>query len=273
VTRVASRLRWPYFARSPSGRVGLALLALFVLLAVLGPTFAPHPLDAPVGAPGQPPSGAFPLGTDELGRDVLSRVLNGGGSVLGLAGLATALTYAIGISVGLIAGYSRSLVDSILMRTVDLFLSFPALLLLLLLVTGLGSGIVVLIVGTALVLFPGVSRIVRSATLEVSVRGYVEAAAARGEPTGAILGFEILPNIVSRFGGAIILIASLNYLNLGLQPPAADWALMISENREVISLNIWAVLVPSVLLGLLTVAVNLVGDAYARSRGESEWRP
>jgi peptide/nickel transport system permease protein len=130
------------------------------------------------------------------------------------------------------------------------------------------------------VLSPGVVRLVRTATLEVSVRGYVEAAVARGESTRAILFGEILPNIVRpvvadlgiRYGYSIILIASLNYLNLGIRPPTADWGLMTSENREVITTNPLAVLVPALLLGLLTVSVNLIGDAYARTLGRSEGR-
>lgn len=273
-------LRWPRFARTGSGRVGLLVLALIVLVALIGPVVAPHPYDVPVGVPGAAPGGSFPLGTDFLGRDVLSRVLDGGFSVLWMAVVATVLVYLVGITVGLVAGYSRSLADPILMRTVDFVLSFPALLLLLLLVTGLGIGTPVMILGVTLVLFPGVARIVRTATLEVSGRGYVEAAVARGERTPAILWYEVLPNIVVpimadvgiRFAAAIIFMASLNYLGLGLQPPAANWALMISENRVVISSNPWSVLVPVSLLGLLTIAVNLVADSFARTLGRSGGR-
>jgi ABC-type dipeptide/oligopeptide/nickel transport system permease subunit len=253
------------------------LLTAIVLVAFVGPLISPHPSDVPLGLPADGPSARFPLGTDILGRDVLSRVLDGGRSVLLLAVAITLVTYAVGITIGLVAGYARSALDPLLMRVVDFVLSFPAMLLLLLLVTGLGSGVAVLILGTALVLTPGVARLVRTATLEVSERGYVEAAMARGERTPAILVHEILPNIVSpimadlglRFAGAIIFTASLNYLGLGLQPPAADWGLMISENQPIISSDPLAVLVPAALLAILTVSVNLLADSYARTRGRS----
>jgi ABC-type dipeptide/oligopeptide/nickel transport system permease subunit len=273
-------MRWPRFVRTPQGVVGLAMLAFVLLVAFVGPLIAPHSIEEPIGAPGQSPGAGALLGTDFLGRDVLSRVLHGGVSVLGLSITATVLTYIVGITVGLIAGYSRSLVDPLLMRFVDLMLSFPALLLLLVLVTGAGSGVGILILGVVLVMFPGVARIVRTSTLEASVKGYVEAAVMRGERPSAILTREILPNIISfvladvgiRFSAAIIFIASLNYLSLGLKPPAADWALMIAENREILSSNVWGVLAPAIMLGLLTISVNLLGDAYARTLGRSRGR-
>jgi peptide/nickel transport system permease protein len=259
------------------GRIGGTLLALIVFLAIFGPLFAPHSTTAPVGIPGAGPSGSAPLGLDFLGRDVLSRVLSGGRSTLLLGGAATALTYLAGITVGLIAGYARSIADPLLMRTVDVFLSFPALLVMLLFVTAFGGGRGVLIGAAAIVLFPGVARIVRTATLEVSTRGYVEAAVARGERTVNVLRREILPNITPsivadlgiRFSWSIILIASVNYLGLGLRPPTADWGLMVSENREIISTNPLALLAPAAILALLIIAVNLVGDAYVRQRGRS----
>jgi peptide/nickel transport system permease protein len=249
-----------------SGRIGLLLLTIVVLLALLGPAFA-----------GAGPSGSAPLGLDFLGRDVLSRVLSGGRSTLLLGGAATALTYLVGVTIGLIAGYARSIADPLLMRTVDVFLSFPALLVMLLFVTAFGGGRGVLVGAAALVLFPGVARIVRTATLEVSTKAYVEAAVARGERTVAVLRREILPNIAApiiadlgiRFSWSIILIASVNYLGLGLKPPTADWGLMVSENREIISSNPLALLAPAVILAVLIIAVNLVGDAYVRQRGRS----
>ena len=268
------------FARTKSGAFGIALLALVLGLALLGPFLAPHAPDKPIGIPLTGPAADAPFGTDFLGRDVLSRVLWGGRSVLGLAGLATLLAYLGGALVGLVAGYSRSLVDPLLMRTADVMLSFPALLFLLVLVTGAGTSKAVLVIGVALVQMPLVARIVRAATLEQSVRGFVEAAVARGESTAAILRREILPNIVApiaadaglRFTYSIILVASVNFLGLGLQPPAADWALIISENRTGLTLNPYVILVPAALIGLLTISVNLVGDAIARSLGISTAR-
>jgi peptide/nickel transport system permease protein len=272
-----ARLR---FVRTPTGLVGTVLLTAVVLLALLGPLFAPYPPDEPVGVPFSGPSEDYPFGTDFLGRDVLSRVLWGGRSVLALAGLATVLAYAGGIVIGLAAGYSRSLLDPVLMRAADVMLSFPALLFLLVLVTGAGTSKTVLVAGVALVQMPLVARIVRTATLEQSVRGFVEAAVARGERTSAILRREILPNIAGpiaadvglRFTYAIILVASVNFLGLGLQPPAADWALIISENRGGLTLNPYVILVPAALISLLTISVNLVGDAIAQSLGISTAR-
>jgi peptide/nickel transport system permease protein len=275
--RLPRRIGVPRLARTREGRVGIVVLVAVLLVALLGPLLAPHDPTAPIGVPGTAASSSAPLGTDFLGRDVLSRTLHGGISVIGLAGIATVGCYAIGITVGLIAGYTKSLADPLLMRVVDFVLAFPALLLLLILLTGLGTSEWVTVLGVAIVLFPGVSRIVRTATMEVSVRGYVEAAVARGERMPAILRQEILPNIVSpimadvgiRFAGAIIFIASVNFLGLGLRPPASDWGLMVSENRQVINSNIWAVLAPALLIGLLTIAVNLIADSYARTRGRT----
>jgi ABC-type dipeptide/oligopeptide/nickel transport system permease subunit len=265
------------FARSGAGAVGAAVLVFVVLVALLGPSVAQHPPERPIGIPYEGPSAEAPLGTDFLGRDVLSRILWGGRSVIALAGLSVLLAYVGGLAVGLAAGYSRGLLDPILMRSADVLLSLPALLFLLVLVTGLGSSRTVLVIGVALIQLPLVARIIRSATQTQSVRGFVEAAAARGESTSAILRRELLPNIVPtiaadiglRLTYAIILVASVNFLGLGLQPPDADWGLMVSENRSGLNLNPLAVLGPATMIALLTIAVNLVGDAVARQQGVS----
>jgi peptide/nickel transport system permease protein len=268
------------FLRSATGAIGLALLALVLGTAVLGPFLAPHSPTESIGIPFDGPSSAAPLGYDVLGRDVLSRVLWGGRSVLALAGLATLIAYVAGGLVGLLAGYSRSRLDFVLMRGVDVLISFPALLFILVLIAGAGTSKAALVGGVAIVQAPLVARIVRTATLEQAVRGFVEAAAARGESTFAILRREILPNIVSpiaadfglRFTYSIILVASVNFFGLGLQPPDADWALIVSENRDGLALNPWVILVPAGLIALLTISLNLVGDALARSLGRSHAR-
>ena len=265
------------FLRIRSGAIGLTVVVLVVAIAFLGRYVAPHDPSMPVGAPLSGPSSTAHLGTDFLGRDVLSRLLYGGRSVIGLAAAATILGYVVGLAIGLIAGYTRSKVDPILMRTVDVMLAFPPLLFLLVLITGAGTGVGVLIIGVAAIQAPSISRIVRTATLEVSVRGYVEAAIARGERAFAVILREVLPNILApvlvdaglRFTYSILIIASVNYLGLGLQPPASDWALLISENREYIALNVWAVLAPAAMIAMLTIGVNLMGDAIARSLGRS----
>jgi peptide/nickel transport system permease protein len=212
------------------------------------------------------------LGLDFEGRDVLARFLHGGSSTLVLAVTATVLIYALGISFGLLAGYSRSIIDPLLMRTVDVLLSLPSLLVILLFITGLGSSRPVMVAAAAVVLFPGVARIVRSATLEVSTRGYVEAAVARGESTVATLRREVLPNILPpivadmglRFSWSIILIASVNFLGLGIRPPTPDWGLMISENLVILPSNPLAIVAPAAMIGLLIIAVNLISDGIMR---------
>jgi peptide/nickel transport system permease protein len=277
VRRISDRM--PGILRTRSGALGCAVLTCVLLVAILGPSFAPHDIATPIGGPAQTPSAAAPLGTDYLGRDVLSRLLNGGRSVIWTGGVSTLLSYLVGLAIGLAAGYSRSLLDPLLMRAVDVLLAFPALLVLLMLVGGLGPHVGVLILGVALVQLPGIARIVRTATLETSTRGFVEAAEARGESTLSVLAREILPNISPivladfgiRFGYSIILIASVNFLGLGLAPPAADWGLMMSENQQFISVNVWAVLAPAIMLALLTIGVNLVADTYVRLLGRSSY--
>jgi peptide/nickel transport system permease protein len=274
VSALAVRLR---FARTGYGSAGLAGSLLLLALIVVGPFFAPHDPAGIVSVPLQQPNHDFLLGTDGLGRDVLSRVLWGGRSIVGLAVLATALAYAVGTAIGLLAGYTRSLVDPLLMRAMDVILAVPPLLFLLVLATGAGRSIPVLVLGVATVHVPSIARIVRAATQEVSTRGYVEAAVARGERIDAVLRREILPNVLGtvladagiRLTASILILASVNFLGLGLQPPRADWALMIAENRGGITLQPWAVAAPALLIAFLTISVNLVADAVARSLGTS----
>jgi peptide/nickel transport system permease protein len=265
------------FLGTARGQVGLGIVAGVVLLTMVGPLLSPHAPAALVGSPGSPPSSEFPLGTDYVGRDVLSRVLWGGRSVLWLSVVATTAGFLLGTVTGLVAGYSRSLVDPVLMRLVDVILAFPPLLFFLIVATSIGSGALLIALGVAIVQAPGVARIVYSATRETSVRGYVEAAVVRGEGTVAILRREILPNIlgpvIANFGlslsYSVLLIAGINFLGLGLQPPAANWGLMIAENRPILSLNVWATVVPGALLVALTIGVNLVGDAIAHTLGRT----
>jgi ABC-type dipeptide/oligopeptide/nickel transport system permease subunit len=197
--------------------------------------------------------------------------------VILLAAAATVLAYLIGLTIGLVAGFSRSFIDPLLMRTVDVMLAFPPLLFVLILISGAGTGVTVVVIAVAAIQAPSVSRVVRTATQVVAVRGYVEAAVARGESTFAVIRREVVPNILApvlvdfglRFTYSILIIASVNFLGLGLQPPSSDWALLISENRQYISLNAWSVLAPAAMIALLTIGVNLLGDAIARSLGRS----
>jgi ABC-type dipeptide/oligopeptide/nickel transport system permease subunit len=247
------------------------MLLAIVGLAVFGPFVAPHSPVETIGLPSTPPASGAPLGTDFLGRDVLSRLCWGGRTVLLLAGSATLIAYAVGLTIGLLAGFVRSAVDPLLMRMMDVLLSIPALVFLLVIITAVGSSEAALVVGVAIVQVPSIARIMRAATLTQSVRGYVEAAVGRAESTAAILRRELLPNISGtiaadaglRLAYSIILIASVNFLGLGLQPPTSDWGLMIAENRDNITLNPWAVVAPALVIACLTIALNLVGDALA----------
>jgi peptide/nickel transport system permease protein len=252
-------------------------LAAVIALAVFGPLLAPNEPDAIVGPPVQEPSRAFPFGTDILGRDVASRVLAGGLILIGYSVLATSLAYIIGAAIGLFAGYNRSVAGAVSMRIVDLLLVFPPLLFLLLLVAGLGSRLEVITLGIVILHVPGIARIIYAAALETGVRGYVEAAVARGESLRYVLTKEMLPNITGtiaadagpRLTVTIFLFAGLSFLGLGVQPPKADWALMIAENRSAISIQPWAVAAPVIVIAILTLAVNVIADAVARAHGTS----
>ncbi|MGH2744625.1 MAG: ABC transporter permease [Thermoleophilaceae bacterium] len=263
-------------AGSWSARVGWTLTGTVLLVALLGPLAAPNEPASIVGIPFSDPTSAFPLGTDYLGRDVLSRLLHGGWTVIALGSASTLIAYLVGAAIGLTAGTIRGRVDGALMRATDVVLAFPPLLVLLVLATGAGAGATTVVLGVALVQVPAVARVIRAATLEVSVRGYVEAAYARGESQWFIVAREVVPNITAtisadagpRLTVSILLIAGLNFLGLGLQPPAADWALMITENRPGLTFAPVAVAAPALMLALLTVGVNLCADALARRSGQ-----
>jgi ABC-type dipeptide/oligopeptide/nickel transport system permease subunit len=260
--------------RSTALRIWFGVGLLVLAAALLGPLLAPHGPNEYTGGSFLGSGAGHWFGTDVNGRDVLSRVLWGGRSIIALATAATVIAYIVGGGVGLLAGYRGGILDASLMRTMDVLLAFPALLFVLLLAAGLGAGVTTIVIGVAAINIPGVARIVRAATLEVSVRGFVEAAVARGERMSAILRREILPNIASivaadggvRFTGAFLTVAGLNFLGIGIQPPAADWATMIAENRSYISLQPWTVAAPALCIALFTITVNVVADGLVRGR-------
>ena len=259
--------------RFPATKLGLGICGLLVLVAVIGPVVAPQSPTAIVGLPLQTPTSSHPFGLDFLGRDVLSRFLNGGRSVILLALLATVFGSGIGVAVGLTAGYTRNWIDSVLMRCSDVVMSFPALILALVLLATLGPKLWLVVAGVALTHVPRVARLVRGATLEVVGREYVSAAEARGEPVRSILYREILPNVSTpilidfgvRLAGSVIIISSLSFLGFGLQPPASDWGLMINENRSALTIQPYAVLFPLLAIGALAIGVNLIADGVARA--------
>jgi len=254
-------------------QIGVTLVLLLVGTAVIGPLFAPHPPAAFAGAPYAHPSSGALLGTDNLGRDVLSRFLWGGRSILGLSAAATAIGLLLGVSIGLLAAYSRGLLDDILMRGMDVILAFPSIVLALVAVATVGPKLWLLVLVVGLTTMPRVARVTRGASLEIVERDYVHAAQAMGEPRGRILVGELLPNITStllveaslRLTYSIGLIAGLSFLGFGLQPPNADWGLMINENRQGLTVQPWGVVMPVIAIALLTIGTSLIGDGVARA--------
>jgi peptide/nickel transport system permease protein len=255
-------------------KVGAGIFAAIVLLAVVGPWVAPYSPTEFVAPPYAPPDiPTMWLGSDYIGHDVLTRVLYGGRTVILLALAATVIGLVLGVTLGLITGYARRWIDESIMRILDVVLAFPQIVLTLLFVSILGPRLwlIVLIVGISHA--PRIARVARAATLEVSQRDFVRAAEAFGIARWKILFNEILPSITSpllvefglRLTYSIGLIAALSFLGFGMQPPAADWGLMINENRIGIIIQPWPVLVPVLLIGILTVGTNLIADGLGRA--------
>jgi peptide/nickel transport system permease protein len=262
-----------------SARVGAVLVVLVVGIAMIGPFFAPHDPAALVGVPfASPGNDGLLLGSDYLGRDALSRFLWGGRTLLGVALAATLLSYLAGVTLGLIAAFRQGFADTVLTASLDVLLAFPPLLFVLLLLTTGVHSVWLVALAVSLIFAPRVARIVRGAALDIALREFVEAAVARGEGLRWILFQEVLPNlwpalladIGIRFTASIIVIASVGFLGFGQQPPAADWGLMIGENRSGILIQPWVVIAPVVAIAVLTVGVNLVGDGVVKVLGRSD---
>jgi peptide/nickel transport system permease protein len=254
-------------------RIGFGIIAVIIVMALFGPWFAPHSPTAFVGPPYGEPSAKAWFGTDGLGRDVLTRFLWGGRSVLALSLGATVLGLGAGITIGLLAAYARGWLDEVLMRLTDVALAFPQIVLVLLLVSTLGPQLWLIVLTVGLAHAPRVARVTRAAALEVAERDFVKSATALGESTWRILRAELLPNISSpllvefglRLTYSIGIIAAVGFMGFGLQPPAADWGLMINENRIGLTIQPWPVLLPVIAIGLLTVGMNLFTDGIARA--------
>jgi peptide/nickel transport system permease protein len=254
-------------------KVGLGIVAVIILVALAGPLVAPHSPTEFVAIPNSGPSGEAAFGGDALGRDVLSRFLYGGRTVLWLAAAATLLGMVVGVVVGLIAAYARNWLDDVLMRTNDVLLAFPQIILVLLAVSALGPKLWIIVLTVGLTHAPRVARVMRGAALEVVERDFVKSAEAVGEKRWRIVFAELLPNVTSpllvelglRLTYSIGLVAGISFLGFGLQPPTADWGLMINENRLSLTVQPWAVLLPVVAIGLLTVGTNLVTDGLSRA--------
>jgi peptide/nickel transport system permease protein len=254
-------------------RIGLGIFVIMVLIALAGPLIAPHPPSAFAGAPNAPAGHGLLFGSDSLGRDVWSRFLYGGRSVLGMSVAATLIGVGLGLVVGLTAAYLGGVLDEILMRVSDVFMAFPQIVLALLLVTAFGPSVPLIILIVGISTAPRVARVIRGAAQQVVERDFIKAAEAVGEPRRRILFGELLPNVTSpllveiglRLTYTIGLIAALNFIGDGLQPPAADWGVMINENRLAVSVQPWGVLLPVIAIALLTIGTNLLTDGFARA--------
>lgn len=266
---VATRARAHRAALPPSLWAGALIVGLVVVAAIAAPVLAPYPYDEMhVLDRLKPPSGAYLLGTDEFGRDVLSRTLLGARLSLFMGVAATAVCMALGVPIGLVAGYHRGRIDEIIMRAMDVIMSFPPILLGLLILAVTPPSIWKTAMAVGLVYVPAIVRITRSVTLGVAGEEFIQAARARGEGPLYILGAEILPNawppiIVEaslRVTFAILLGAALSFLGLGAQPPSSDWGLMIGEARAFVDTAPWVALAPGLAMCLTVVGVNLLGD-------------
>jgi peptide/nickel transport system permease protein len=259
--------------RLPRTKAGVILVLLLVGTAVIGPFFAPYDPTAFAGIPYGHPSGSTLLGTDYLGHDVLSNFLWGGRSILGLSAAATVIGLVLGVSIGLVAAYSRGLLDDVLMRVMDVILAFPSIVLALVAVSTVGPKLWLIVLVVGFTTMPRVARVTRGASAEIVERDFVQAAEALGEPRAKLLLGEILPNITSplmveaslRLTYAIGLIASLSFLHFGEQPPASDWGLMINENQQGLTIQPWGVLMPVIAIALLTIGTSLIGDGLSRA--------
>ena len=261
-------------ASSKTFLTGAAILVFWVFVALFWGVVAPYdPQAVDPTASLAPPSAEHWFGTDNLGRDVLSRVLAGASSVLTVAPLGTALGMVGGIAVGLITGYYRGRVDDVIMRVVDALLAFPLIIIAVLVLSVLGSSKVNVVLVIGVVFMPIVARTVRSSVLSEREREYVAAARLRGESGGYIMVSEILPNILSpiaveatiRLGYAIFTSATLSFLSLGIQEPSPDWGLTISLGRVYLQAAPWVVVFPALALATLVVAVNLVADGLLQA--------
>lgn len=258
------------------GKVGIAIIVVFAAFAVLGSHLAPYgALVIGAGNPNDGPSAAHWLGTDDLGRDVLSRLIVGTSSVVVTPLIATLGAFVLGGLIGLLTGYLGGVFDQAVARTIDIGLSLPPLLVVLVVTAAFGTDAQVIVLAVALVYAPRVARVIRGATQGIATKEYVQAAQARGERSLPIVLREILPNIAPtvfvefavRLVYVILFITTLNFLGLGLHPPAPNWGLMVAESRAELTTNPVAALAPTVAIGALAIAIGLVADAVTQTFG------
>jgi len=252
-------------------RIGVGVTLFIIIFALIGPWLAPYEAGSFVGRPFMPPSAQFWLGTDFRGRDVLSRLFYGGGPVVWMAFSSAGIGMVLGVSVGLIAAYAKGWVEEIVMRVMDVFLSMPQIIFVLLFVSLIGTKewLIVILVGIAHM--PQVARITRGVASDIVEREFVQFAIALNVPRWKILLREILPNLTTpllvefgiRIVWSIAAIAALSVLGYGIQPPNADWGLMINENRGRLASRPLPVLVPGLCIGLFAFGINMIGEGIA----------
>jgi peptide/nickel transport system permease protein len=250
---------------------GGMIVAIVLILAIVAPIIATYPYDQfHVDSLLQPPSSEYWFGTDEFGRDIYSRVLIGARPSLLMGILSTGLSLLIGVPIGLAAGYNKGRIDEFIMRSMDLIMSFPPIILAMLIFAVTPPSIWKAAGAVGLVYVPAMVRVTRSVTLDLMQEEFIMAARARGEKASFILVSEILPNaypfiIVEgslRLTLAILLAATLSFLGMGGQPPSSDWGLMISEARSFLDSAPWIAIAPGLAMCITVIGVNLLGDGF-----------
>lgn len=260
---------WRRFVAHRSAVIGGIIVLVVVLVAVIGPAFALHPFDeTDLLNTWSPPSADNILGTDRLGRDILSRLIFGARTSLVVAATVLAITLVIGIVVGMMAGYLGGWVDGLLMRTVDVTLAFPQVIVAILVAAVLGSGATTVIIALSIVWWSGIARLTRSLTIVLRQELFVDAAIVSGAPMPLILWRHILPNIIAPIlvrasvgvGFIILAEATLSFLGLGIQEPQASWGGMIRDGLPMLSADPYLALFGSLALGVTIIGFNLLGD-------------
>lgn len=258
---------------SPISGIGTTITFLFLLVALIGPFIAPYGENEIISSEArQPPSSVHWFGTDNLGRDVFSRVVLGARQIFVLSGLGTLFAVCAGTILGLLTGYKGGWLDEAIMRIFDSLLALPALLLALLLLGTIGHSSNSVLIVIIVVYTPIVTRVVRSVVLAVKPKGFVEAARLSGETQSRILFSEIMPSALPalsvesalRFSYAIFLVGSLGFLGVGVQPPSPNWGLMVKEARPFASLVPWALIFPAAAISIVVIGVNLMADGIKR---------
>jgi peptide/nickel transport system permease protein len=251
-----------------SAMIGLTLTSLYFLGAIFADLLAPYGMSEIVGDTWEPSSAAHWLGTDTIGRDLLTRMIYGGQITIFVATAATALCFTVGAMLGFTAAVAGGWVDQLLSRLVDLVMSIPSLILALVILSVMPVTVTVLIMVMGLIDATRVFRLSRAVAADIAVMDFVEAARLRGEGTGWVIFREILPNALSplvaeaglRFIFMVLFISTLSFLGLGVQPPLADWGGIVKENKEGIVYGIAAALYPALAIATLAISVNLVAD-------------